>query len=137
MWNIKQSHKFRRQGIVLQFIMFKKDNDLKLNIDAGSFTFIFDLTIFVFLRFLINNMLLCVCDVSVTFICTHSLITRHFWHLLFCVFVCDIVFHVSYFWCKIIILPQKSSFSIFPKIKEWQTINENDPYVFPCFAQFR
>ena len=31
----------------------------------------------------------------------------------------------------------ENSGSIFPKIEEWQTINENDPYVFPCFAQFR
>ena len=45
------------------------------------------------------------------------------------------VFHVPHTrcGCKIIVLPRES-FLILERLKEWQTINENDPYVFPCFA---
>jgi len=83
------------------------------------------LTIYVFCLYIVMYAI----DVSVTFISIFS--DRGTFDISFFANV----FHVLHTrcGCKIIVLPRES-FLILERLKEWQTINENDPYVFPCFA---
>ena len=83
------------------------------------------LTIYVFCLYIVMYAI----DVSVTFISIFS--DRGTFDISFFANV----FHVLHTrcGCRIIVLPRES-FLILERLKEWQTINKNDPYVFPCFA---